>query len=242
MVARLVPYVLLVILFYAAMDVFDEGICDDIVAEDWAKVERSRRADGYKEGIAQGQESCLQQSFNSGFSQGTEASFSRSFIKGTISALIAMLHLKDQDTNDAETTEVVNDLELIMCDLDSLQMDTTKGCSSSGEGSSSAVKDGPKRKEEDQTDKKTTCCLDYDTSHSDSPGSSSTCIRDQSSDKVTGGKSTASIMIDAAGSSEEHLFYSQSRNQELNKIVQRLKPHLQRTKCEHILSVSHQFL
>ncbi|XP_041479084.1 uncharacterized protein LOC121426762 [Lytechinus variegatus] len=224
------------------MDIFDEGICDDILAEDWAKVERSRRADGYKEGIAQGQESCLQQSFNSGFSQGTEASFSRSFIKGTISALISMLHLKEQDVNDAENTEAVKDLESIMHDLDSLQFDVTKGCCSSGEVITSSSKDGLKRKEEDQTDKKTTCCLDYDTSQSDSPGSSSKCIRDENSEEVAGGKSTSSIMINAAENSEEHLFYSQSRNQELNKIVQRLKPHLQRTKCEHILSVSHQFL
>ncbi|XP_030829983.1 uncharacterized protein LOC115918336 [Strongylocentrotus purpuratus] len=225
------------------MDVFDEGICDDILPEDWAKVERSRKTDGYKEGIAAGQESCLQQGFNSGFSQGTRASFSYSFIKGIINALITSLHSREQDLDDdAVTPATIQDLEAIMSELDSLQLEmgsTKIRCISSGDTSGSS-KDAREKEEECQKGGKTTCCVDSGNSHNDPSSTSSAFPCHQKRDKVASGESTQKNA--SGGIDEEHLFYSQSHNPGLKKIVERLKPHLEQTHHQDILSVAHQFL
>ncbi|XP_071488311.1 uncharacterized protein [Diadema antillarum] len=235
-------------------DVFDEGIGDDVIPEDWAKIERARRTDGYRAGLEAGQEAALQGGFNRGFSEGIVNKFTISFMKGVISALLAERHSSDEDPQNDSEEATVAELEAMMSDLDSLQQDfsqkmvkkswhaVSQGESKPGSGAAVKIEGGDSDNGIEAAGSSASLAEPLGASSTTASTSGGFATRSEGTGEESGGHFSASG--DAGGR-----WCGGDRpsiaivDHPLHEIYEKLLPHLERMKCSNLLAdTSHPFL
>ncbi|XP_070565814.1 uncharacterized protein [Ptychodera flava] len=99
-------------------------------AVEWNRIREARQKEGFRDGIAKGEEETLQQGFDDGYQQHITAHVKISYLKGVLSALSTYHELQDGKYLDEDT---LKEIKTLQDDISVYEADYSQGSATSDE-------------------------------------------------------------------------------------------------------------